>query len=211
MDGRRVRGDRTRRAIAAKAAAIASVDGLSGMSLARLADATGTPKSSVQGAFRTKAELQLATIARASEIFVGAVVAPAQRAEPGIRRLWSLIDGFLAYVEQRVFPGGCFMAATFPEFDSRPGPVRDALRRTRSQWLGVLEAEVRTAQQAGELDSDLEPGDIAFEIDALLAAANVGHNLTGEPTPLLSARSVLRRRLPMQKHDPVRPHRQRLQ
>ena len=40
-DGRRQRGDKTRRSVAAQAAALASVDGLSGMTLAQLATALG--------------------------------------------------------------------------------------------------------------------------------------------------------------------------
>jgi AcrR family transcriptional regulator len=54
MDGRRERGEQTRRAVAAQAAALASVDGLSGMTLSQLAQALGVGKSSVQAAYPTK-------------------------------------------------------------------------------------------------------------------------------------------------------------
>jgi AcrR family transcriptional regulator len=195
MDGRGRRGDRTRRAVAARAAAIASVDGLSGMTLAKLAEAHGVSKSSIQAAFRTKEEVQLAAVAAATEIFVSAVVAPALDVAEGLPRLHSLVDSWLAYVERRVFPGGCFMVATLAEFDSRPGPVRDALARARRGWLALLEQQAAIAQAAGEIPGAPSAEMVAFEIDALLAAANVSRNLGDETAPLAMARALIGLRL----------------
>jgi AcrR family transcriptional regulator len=195
MDGRVERGDRTRKAVAAQAAAIASVDGLSGMTLSQLANALGINKSSVQAAYRTKEGLQLAAVATASEIFVSAVVAPALDQPEGLSRLQSLVDSWLGYVERRVFPGGCFMVATLSEFDSRPGPVRDALARARRGWLGLLEHQVAIAQTAGDIPSSPSPEMLAFEIDALLSAANVSRNLSDDTTPLSAARDLIALRL----------------
>ena len=195
MDGRAQRGDRTRQAVAAQAAAIASVDGLSGMTLSQLADALGVTKSSVQAAYRTKQDVQLAAVGAASEIFVAEVVAPAQRATEGRPRLEALVDNWLAYVERRVFPGGCFMVATFSEYDSRPGPVRDALARARRGWLGLLEQQAALAQAAGDLATSPSAEMVAFEIDALLGAANVGRNFGDDTAPLTLARDLITLRL----------------
>ncbi len=195
MDGRGQRGDRTRGAVAAQAAAIASVDGLSGMTLSQLGDALGVSKSSIQAAYKTKEDVQLAAVAAATEIFVAAVIAPAQDVPEGLPRLWSLVDLWLAYVERRVFPGGCFMVATLSEFDSRPGPVRDALARARQGWQAVLEREVAVAQAAGDIPKSPPAEMIAFEIDALLASANISRNLTDETAPLAFARSLISLRL----------------
>src|SRR3954454_4241201 len=114
-DGRRARGDRTRHAVAVQAAAIASVDGLGGMTLSRLADALGVGKSSIQSAYRTKEELQLAAVSAATDIFLDAVVLPARDRPHGRKRLEAYVDSWLDYVERRVFPGGCFMVATMSE------------------------------------------------------------------------------------------------
>ncbi len=195
MDGRVERGDRTRKALAAEAAAIASVDGLSGMTLSQLAHALGVSKSSVQAAYGTKADVQLAAVAAASEIFVSAVVAPAQVLPEGLPRLEGLVDAWLAYVERRVFPGGCFMGAVTPEFDSRPGEVRDALARARRGWLALLERQAAAAQAAGDIPGSPSPEMLAFEIDALLAAANVSRNLSDDTAPLAVARALISLRL----------------
>lgn len=152
-------------------------------------------KSSIQAAYGTKQEVQLAAVAAATEIFVGAVITPAQGHPEGLPRLRSLVDAWLGYVERRVFPGGCFMVATLSEFDSRPGPVRDALARARRGWLTLLERQAAIAQAAGDIPSSLPAAMLAFEIDALLSAANVSRNLSDETTPLAVARAIIGLRL----------------
>jgi AcrR family transcriptional regulator len=205
MDGRRERGEQTRRAVAAQAAALASVDGLSGMTLSQLAQALGVGKSSVQAAYATKEEVQLAAVAAATDIFVTSVVAPAQDRPEGLARLLALVDSWLAYVERRVFPGGCFMVATLSEFDSRPGPVRDALARARQGWLDLLEHDAALAQAAGDIPDSPPAAELAFEIDALLAAANVSRNLGDDTTALAVARSLIALRLGVAPTGPGAP------
>src|SRR3954468_14804964 len=195
MDGRRARGERTRQAVAARAAAVASVHGLDGMTLSLLAEGMGVSKSSIQAAYGTKEEIQLAAVAAATDTFVGAVITPALDKPEGLPRLLALVDAWLAYVERRVFPGGCFMVATLSEFDSRPGPVRDALLAARTAWLGLLEREVAIAQKAGELPAKPAAEMLAFEIDALLASANVSRNLADDTSALDAARALLRLRM----------------
>jgi AcrR family transcriptional regulator len=195
MDGRRLRGDRTRRAVAAEAAAAASVDGLAGMTLSQLANGLGVTKSSIQAAFATKEELQLAAVAAATETFLEAVVSPALGSPEGLPRLMALVDAWLGYVERRVFPGGCFMVATLSEFDSRPGPVRDALARARRGWLSLLSSQIAVAQSSGDVPTSPTADALAFEIDALLSAANVDRNLSDDTGPLATARGLIALRL----------------
>ena len=195
MDGRRQRGDRTRQAVAARAAALASMDGLAGMTLSQLANALGMTKSGIQAAYPTKEALQLAAVDAATQTFVGAVVAPVLGQPEGLPRLTALVEAWLSYVERRVFPGGCFMVATLAEFDSHPGPVRDALAQARSGWLGLLEQQAAAGQAAGEIPASPPAASLAFEIDALLSAANVSRNLGEDPAPLALARSLIAMRL----------------
>lgn len=194
-DGRRERGDRTRRQVATRVAEAASDVGLSGVSLDQVARDLGISKSGVAAAFGSKQELQVAAVRAAAEIFREHVVEPALTKPRGRPRLRALVDAWLTYVETRVFPGGCFMASTLPEFDSRPGAVRDELRAARAAWLELLAGEVAAMQEAGELDDPLPADAIAFEVDALLAAANLENNLSGRPSALAQARRILRARL----------------
>ncbi len=181
--------------MAVRAAERASIDGLDAVSLGQLAADLGISKSGIQAVYRTKEELQLAAVAAATDIFVEKVVAPALAAPAGLARLSALVESWLAYVGGRVFPGGCFMAATVPEFDSRPGPVRDALAEARRSWLGMLEREVRVAYKQGELPADVAPDLLAFEIDALLTMANTACNIDDQPASLDMARALIDIRL----------------
>src|SRR5881394_4538160 len=84
---RRSDGERSRAAILREAARQATVDGLDGLSLARLAAAVGMSKSGLFAHFGSKEELQLATIDAASAIFEQLVIEPAGEATAGLPRL----------------------------------------------------------------------------------------------------------------------------
>jgi AcrR family transcriptional regulator len=175
-DQRLLRGARSRRAIVRHAVDIASLEGLNGLSLGRLATDLGLSKSGVQTLFGTKENLQLATAESARELFHDAVVHPAVETRRGTARLRALIEGWIAYAQAPLFPGGCFWAANLPDFDSRPGQVRDVLIRHQRDWRGLIAAELRHAADTGgiaDLDTDLA----AFQIDAVLMAANTSLRL----------------------------------
>src|SRR5215472_9613122 len=99
---------RSRDTILREAARLATVEGIEGLSIARLAAAVGLSKSGLFAHFRSKEELQLATIETASAIFNEQVVEPATLAPTGLDRLQQLLQNFLRHVEENVFPGGCF-------------------------------------------------------------------------------------------------------
>jgi AcrR family transcriptional regulator len=202
-DGRLVRGEQTRRAILERAADIASVEGLEGLSIGRLASALGASKSGVFAHFGSKEELQLATVEAARERFVEAVVAPALKAPRGIRRLWALCDAWLRYAQARVFAGGCFFCAVDAEFGSRPGRVRDALGIARRDWIGLFVTTIEAAQTAGELAADADPRQLTFELDAFLLAANTDALLYDDPVAYDRARIAMRERLRAVATDPA--------
>jgi hypothetical protein len=137
-----------------------------------------------------------ATIDSAREVFIAEVVHPVRTAGRGLPRLRALLDAHLAYLRRDVFPGGCFFAAARMEVDGRPpGPVRDAIARQTDDWLLLLAARVRAAQEAGHLDPAIEPEQLAFELDALHAAANVGYQLRGDAAALDRAHRAVQARL----------------
>src|SRR6202046_3553710 len=133
------RGARTRTTILRAAAGLASVDGLDGLSIGRLATELAMSKSGLFAHFGSKEELQLATIEEAREIYAREVIEPARAGGAGIIRLHALCEAFLSYLERAVFPGGCFFASAMAEFDSKaPGPVRDRIAQCQDQGLTTL-------------------------------------------------------------------------
>jgi AcrR family transcriptional regulator len=170
-DQRLLRGARSRRTIVRHAVDVASLDGLNGLSLGRLASDLGLSKSGVQTLFGTKENLQVAAVESARDAFNDAVIRPAMAMRPGTARMRALIERWIVYAEAPLFPGGCFWAANLADFDSRPGKVRDALLRQQQDWRGVIAAELRHAVDGREI-ADLDADLAAFQIDAVLIAAN---------------------------------------
>src|SRR3954467_3477263 len=70
-------GERSRTAILDEAARLATVEGISGLSLSRRADAVGMSKSGLFAHFGSKEELQLATVETANDICNQQVLQPA--------------------------------------------------------------------------------------------------------------------------------------
>ena len=194
-DGRVLRGEHTRAQVLARAMDIASVEGLAGLSIGRLASELEVSKSGVFARFGSKEELQLATVAAAREVFVDRVVAPALRTPPGVERLWHLCEGWLAYARGRVFPGGCFFFAAAAEYDARPGRVRDAVAAALAEWAALLERAAEDARQLGQLESTCDTRQLAFEVDALGVAANARAVLHDDDTAYDLARTGIRTRL----------------
>lgn len=188
-DKRLLRGARTRQVVLERAVHIASLENLEGLSFGRLATDTGLSKAGIQTLFRTKETLQLATVDHARSMFVDFVVRPATVKPTGVARIRELTERWIAYAEKPLFAGGCFQAANLAEFDSRPGPVRDALVHCQQEWVDVLSGELTHAVERGEIscsDTDLA----AFQIDAVFRSANTTMRL-GDTTAAHKIRQVV--------------------
>ncbi len=190
------KGERTRAVILEQAARLATVEGIEGISIGGLAAVTGMSKSGLYAHFGSREELQLATIEAARTSFIREVVVPVLSTVPeGRERLLALCEGFLSYVERRVFPGGCFFVATSAELASRPGAVHDRVAAYQRQWSELLRQTAGEAHAKGELPADVEADQLAFELGALLAGANIVAVLHSDDTAIERARRAIGRQL----------------
>lgn len=180
------KGSQTREAILDRAVDLATVEGLEGLTIGRLAAELQMSKSGLFAHFGSKQELQLATIEAAAGRFKGKVIDPALERPDGAPRLRAMVERYLDQLGD--YSGGCFWAATSAEYDDRPGPVRDAIAAALDAWLGELE---RQAQVAGVEN----PERFAFELYALVMGANARYRLTGERRVFAYAREALDRLL----------------
>ena len=201
---RRSDGERSRSAILREAAQLATVEGIEGLSISRLAQAVGMSKSGLFAHFGSKEDLQLATIETASTLFSEQVVKPASLAPTGLERLQQLAENFLRHVEESVFPGGCFFASVAAEMDTHPGPVRDLAVQLTDDWLRQLETAVRAAQDEGAIEASEDAAQLAFELDAYLLLANAQFVARQESAPIERARRAIERRLSVAAHTSVR-------
>jgi AcrR family transcriptional regulator len=179
VDGRRARGDSTRRAILATAMQIASAEGLEGLSLARLAGELGMSKSGLFAHFGSKEELQLSTLRAARRVFSDEAVEPARNVNKGILRLDALVRAWIDYLSRDTFAGGCLLMEAAAEFDNRPGPVRDLVAESMAMWMDLLTTQARRAQERGELRASADPERLAWELHAFGLALNWDRQLNG--------------------------------
>ena len=169
---RRSDGEQTHQEILDAAMRLASIHGLGSLTFGRLARELGVSKSGVFAHFRSKQDLQQQTIAAANEVYRREVLQPGMSAPAGLPRLERLCQAYLSYVEREVFPGGCFFAHLLAEFDAPEGPIHDELAAGQQGWLGLLMEQITAAQEAGDLDPDVDPQQLAFELYAPLELAN---------------------------------------
>jgi AcrR family transcriptional regulator len=186
----------TRATILERAVDVASVEGLEGLTIGRLASELRMSKSGLFAHFGSKEELQLATIEAAAARFLREVIAPAQREPEGAARLRAYCEGYLDYLQRKVFAGGCFWAAAAAEFDDRPGPVRDAVRAGVLGWMGELEHQARIAGVG-------DAAELAFEAYSLGLGANTCWRLFADERGFKRARAAIERRLAELSMPPV--------
>jgi len=194
-DGRRARGDSTRRAILSRAMQLASAEGLEDLSIARLAGDLGMSKSGLFAHFGSKEELQLSTIRAARRVFSDEAVTPAMAARKGIERLDALIAAWHGYISSDTFEGGCLLMEAAAEFDNRPGPVRDLIAETMGMWMGLLVEQAERAVERGELAPGTDSAQLAWELHAFGLALNWDHQLNGAATARDRAAAAVRGRL----------------
>src|SRR5436305_418959 len=103
---RKVRADGvvSRGVILNAAARLATTRGLEGLSIGELAQHIGMSKSGLYAHFKSKEELELATIETAAEIFANEVIDKVPQSLKGLARISALTDAFLQHLQRRVFP-----------------------------------------------------------------------------------------------------------
>jgi len=193
--GRRRDGERSRNAILREAGRLATVEGINGLSIGRLAEAVGMSKSGLFAHFGSKEELQVETILAARAVFTAEVIDPALAAPTALERLRRLAENFLRYVEGGLYPGGCFFSSVAAEMAMRPGPVRDGAVQVLADFSGKLETALREAQAEGAIDPSEDTEQLAFELASYLSFANAQFALTQEPGTIERARRALEDRI----------------
>jgi AcrR family transcriptional regulator len=189
---------RTRADLLERGLAIASVDGLEGLTIGRLASEARMSKSGVLGQFGSKEKLQLAVVDTAAVVFAREVTWPVVRSTPpGMPRLLALCTAWVSYLERGVFPGGCFFTAVASEFDDRGGPVRDAIAALDDMWQHALRRHVVRATDDGDLPADTDVDQVVFELTGQMLALNHALRLSGDRTAPGRTRRAMSRLLGM--------------
>jgi AcrR family transcriptional regulator len=185
-------GLKSRRAILDAAARLATTHGLEELSIGDLAQHIGMSKSGLYAHFKSKEELELATIDTAAEIFEIDVIRRVPESLRGAARVTALAEAFLAHLARRVYPGGCFFATVAAQLAPRPGRARDRVSRLQEEWASQFLAALGQAQGDGEIQAAADLDQLAFEITAMLFRANFAWIMTEDKRVLNQARVGIR-------------------
>ena len=163
------KGQQTKAAIVDAALGLATQIGLEGLSIGALAEVMRMSKSGVFAHFGSREELQISVIREYFSRFEEEVFYPALDAARGLPRLEALFQNWMRRTSVEI-DSGCLFISGAVEFDDRPGPVRDALAGSVKTWLAAIFKALVQAQDAGHLQRDADPHQMAFEIHGLILA-----------------------------------------
>jgi AcrR family transcriptional regulator len=159
------KGAETRDLILQKALDMASLDGLEQVTIGLLAKTVGMSKSGLFAHFKSKEQLQLSVLEKATDRFVRGVVSPALKEPRGEPRVRALFENWLDW--EASFPGGCPYQSAMVEFNHKPGIVRDYLLKTQKDWLDVMKQAAQIAIDEGHFRTDLDTEAFAFQFSCL--------------------------------------------
>jgi len=137
------KGEATRSRIIAEAAHQAALRGLTGVSLADVADAVGLSKSGLFKHFESKDDMHMAVVEAVMDRFGESVWKPAEPLEPGRARLEAAFERWLNWGETEWAESGCPIMALSVELDDQPGPLRDLLHKRLQGWRKTMVREFR--------------------------------------------------------------------
>lgn len=175
------KGERTREAILGQAADLASLVGLSGLTIGTLASHTSMSKSGLFRHFGSKEALQVETLKAGVSRFIKTVIGPALKTERGLPRLTKLFDGWLEWTTTGGLSGGCLFVAASVELDDQPGAARDYLVATQREWLDLIATCAKKTIETGEFREDVDCDQFAHEFNAMLLAFHQANRLMRDP------------------------------
>lgn len=186
------KGATTRQQILLRACDVASVEGLEGLTIGRLAEVTGLSKSGLIRHFESKEGLQLAIVELAYQRFQKEVVEPVLEVEAGLLRLKALMRAWLRYLESGPYSGGCLWYQAAADFDGRPGSIKAKLAEIFAERFELIRHQVAIAMAKRQIETrGRTAADLAFAIQASIQESILMRQLVGHPeASLLGKRAV---------------------
>lgn len=186
------KGEETRALILEAAVQHAGVHGFDALTIGLLAERTGLSKSGLFAHFGSKEELQIATLDEAVRRYNEVAFVPALKAPRGLQRLSLMFDNWLQWMERSGLRA-CPMIAANTEFDDRPGPMRDAVVEHMQRQHHEMMRCVQMAKDTGELSTDTDPEQFAFELFGIVSSCYRSRSLFQDANANVLARKAFDR------------------
>jgi AcrR family transcriptional regulator len=173
-----------------RASQLASLVGLNGVTIGRLAAEVGMSKGGICAHFRSKSDLQVATVKRAAKVFRREVIEPAQVQPPGLPRINALNEAWFRYLESHVFEGGCFFVRTMMELAEQDLPARGVVRRNLGTLIAFVSEAAEYAVDAGHFHERIVPRQFAIQLHGIHVASLLWRAMGISPDPFETARKA---------------------
>jgi len=184
MQAGQTKTDRTKNFILENSSGIFNKKGFAGTSLSDLTQATGLTKGSIYGNFENKEEVALA----AFDFNYDKI---RQLINPKVAHAKNFYDKLMVYVRVydgfsgNAFPeGGCPILNTAIDSDDTHPALRQKAAAALTEWKKNIIVLLEGGIKAGEFRSDIEPGQLALSIIALIEGGIMIAKLTANQASL---------------------------
>ncbi len=172
----------------------ASVSGYDALTIGVLAEKTGLSKSGLFAHFGAKEDLQIATLDEAVRRYNKNAFMPALSTPRGLPRLRALFDNWLLWTARSQLVA-CPMMAASVEFNSREGPMRDAVEQHMRRLHNAIAKSAELTIANGEFRKDVDCEQFAFELFGIIATCYRSRNLFRDPLANARAKTAFERLL----------------
>ena len=187
------KGEQTRERILDAAQAIASREGLEGLTIGGIAERLKMSKSGVFAHFGSREDLQIAVIDDYARLFLDAVFFPALKLPRGLPRLTAMFENWLDRIQFVEIPNGCVFVSGAVEFDDKEGPVRDRMVAVNRAWQVEMQKAAAQAIDVGHFSKDCDPEQLVFELYGLVLSLHHDARLLRDARAVTRARTAFAR------------------
>ena len=181
------KAEQTKAHIIQQAAPVFNQQGYAGTSMADIMQATGLKKGGIYNHFKSKDELALAAFDYAESLLVKRVWSMVKTKRNAIARLDALVSSYLLYIDDPPIAGGCPILNTAIETDDTDSPLRDRALAAINAWRGLIVRIVERGIKKGEIESTVEPDEIATIVICNIEGAMMMSKLDRNPIHLRRA------------------------
>jgi AcrR family transcriptional regulator len=158
-----------------------ALQGWAALSIGNLAKELRMSKSGLFVHFGSKENLEREVVEAADLLFFDHVLVPIEEAGlEGIERVWALCDNWLAFVENRILPGGYFFTGAFFQCAGQDGSVPGQIAEIVREWFNTLKHAVDGARKNGEIPWTVDARRTAFELNGILIGAQWSYVMEGK-------------------------------
>ncbi|WP_058303420.1 TetR/AcrR family transcriptional regulator [Gorillibacterium timonense] len=185
------KGEVTKQRIIEQSAYLMNRKGFIATSLADIMDATGLQKGGFYNHFKNKEDLSLQAFDYCCSVQSEILMEATSKTDRSIDKLKAFIDAFFHFP----IPGGCPIIHVTVETEDNPHILKDSARARMDDRITMLAKLIQAGQQAGELQSELDPCEEAANLMTTIEGGILLYSLYEDRSHIDRAKRSLYREL----------------